>query len=110
MTYQVLREHDNKYIESVAFDQKEMKYGNFIVLVDDISRINLNKFAFGKNKILVIEDNETNREKLKYLHSVRWQEIIEEYYSGCYLSKYSFCEYSNNKNIFINTFYFIDTE
>ncbi len=111
LTYQILKEYDNKYIESVVFDiQKEMKYGNFIILVDDISRINLNNFAFGKNKILVIEDNETNREKLKYLHSVRWQELIEEYYSGCYLSKYNFCEYSNNKDIFINTFYFIDTE
>ncbi len=111
LTYQILKEHDNKYIESVAFDiQKEMNYKNFIILVDDISRINLNNFAFGKNKILVIEDNESNRENLKYLHSVRWQELVEEYYSGCHLAEYSFCEYSNNKDIFINTFYFIDTE
>lgn len=111
LTYQILKEHDNKYIESIAFDiQKEMNYKNFIILVDDIRRIKLNNFAFGKNRILVIEDNENNREKLKYLHSVRWQELIEEYYSGCHLAEYSFCEYSNNKDIFINTFYFIDTE
>lgn len=27
-----------------------------------------------------------------------------------YLSEYSFCEYTNNEDKFINTFYFIDTE
>lgn len=111
LTYQILKEQDNKYIASVAYDiQKEMKYGNFIILVNDINRIDLKDFVFGKNKILVIEDNETNREKLKYLHSIRWNELIAEYYEGVHLSKYYFCEYSNNKDTYINTFYFIDTE
>lgn len=111
LAYQILKDHDNKYIESVAFDiQKEMKYKNIIILVNDINRINLDYFAFGKNKILVIEDSEANREKLKYLHSIRWQELIDEYYRGSHLSEYNFCEYSNNKDKYINTFYFIDTE
>ena len=48
LTYQITKEHDNKYIESVAFDiQKEMSYNNIIVLVNDINRINLNYFSFG---------------------------------------------------------------
>lgn len=111
MAYQILKEHDSKYIESVAYDiQKEMKYKNIIILVNDINRINLNDFAFGLNRILVIEDNENNKEKLKYLHSIRWKAIIDKCYKGIYLSQYSFCEYINNKDKFINTFYFIDTE
>lgn len=111
LTYQILKKHDNKYIESVAYDiQKEMNYGNFIILVNDINRIDLNYFAFGKNQILVIEDNEANRERLKYLHSIRWNELIDEYYKGVHLSEYYFCEYSNNKDTYITTFYFIDTE
>lgn len=111
LTYQILEEHDNKYIESVAYDiQKEMNYKNFIILVNDINRINLDDFAFGKNKVLVIEDNENNREKLKYLHSIRWNELIDEYFKDVHLSEYTFCEYSNNKDKYINTFYFIDTE
>ena len=111
LTYQILKEHDNKYIASVDYDiQKEMKYRNFIILVNDIKRIDLNDFVFGKNKILVIEDNETNREKLKYLNSIRWNELIDEYYKEVHLSEYYFCEYSNNKDKYINTFYFIDTE
>lgn len=44
-----------------------MKYKNIIVLVNDINRINLDDFDFGLNQILVIEDNEINREKLKNL-------------------------------------------
>lgn len=111
LTYQILEEHDNKYIESVAYDiQKEMNYKNFIILVNDIKRINLDDFAFGKNKVLVIEDNENNREKLKYLHSIRWNELIEEYFKDVHLSEYTFGEYSNNKDKYINTFYFIDTK
>ena len=111
LTYQILEEHDNKYIESVAYDiQKEMNYKNFIILVNNINRINLDDFAFGKNKVLVIEDNENNREKLKYLHSIRWNELIDEYFKDVHLSEYTFCEYSNNKDKYINTFYFIDTE
>lgn len=111
LAYQILKEHDSKYIESVAYDiQKEMKYKNIIILIDDINRINLNNFAFGSNRILVIEDNEINKEKLKYLHSIRWKEIVDKCYKGAYLSEYSFCEYTNNKDKFINTFYFIDTE
>ncbi len=111
LTYQIVKEHDNKYIKSVAFDiQKEMNYKNFIILVNDINRINLDDFTFGKNKVLVIEENEHNREKLKYLHSIRWKEVIDEYFKDVHLSAYTFCEYSNNKDKYINTFYFIDTE
>ena len=111
LAYQILKEHDNKYIQSVIYDiQKEMKYRNIIILIDDINRINLNDFAFGLNQILIIEDNAINKEKLKYLHSIRWKEIIDKCYKGAYLSEYSFCEYANNKDKFINTFYFIDTE
>lgn len=111
LAYQILKDHDSKYIESVIYDiQKEMKYKNIIILIDDINRINLNSFAFGLNQTLIIEDNAINREKLRYLHSIRWKEIVDKCYKGAYLSEYSFCEYTNNKDKFINTFYFIDTE
>lgn len=111
LVYQILKEHDNKYIESVIYDiQKERKYNNIIILIDDINRINLDNFAFGKNQVLVIEDNEINREKLKYLHSIRWSKLVEKCYKDVYLAKYSFCEYTNDRDKFINTFYLLDTE
>lgn len=38
LAYQILREHDNKYIQSVIYDiQKEIKYKNIIILIDDIN-------------------------------------------------------------------------
>lgn len=95
----------------MAFDiQKERKHKNIIILVDDINKIDLNYFAFGNNRTLVIEDNEENRAKLKYLHSIRWKELVEQCYKGVHLAKYNFCEYTNNKDKFIITFFFIDID
>ena len=112
LTYHICKEHDNRYITSVIYDiQKEKKYRNIIVLVNDIGRININDFSFGMNKVLIIEDTNTNREKLKYLHSINWPELIQKMYKNkVFLSEYNFCDYTDNKNKYINNFYFFDTE
>lgn len=113
LTYQIANEkiHDNNYIASVMFDiQKEQKHRNIIILVDDIKRINFDNFSFGMNQVLIIEDTNENREKLKYLHSIRWKEIVDKCYKGAYLSEYGFCDYTDYKHKFISTFYFLDTE
>lgn len=112
LTYHISEEHDNRYLNSVVYDiQKERKYKNIIVLINDIKRINKNDFAFGNNQVLVIEDNEQNREKLKYLHSINWSKIIEKYYHcKVYLAEYNFCDYTDYKNKYISIFYFLDTE
>ena len=112
LAYSITGKHDNKYIMSVLYDiQKEKKYKNIIVLVNDINRIDKDMFSFGMNRVLIIEDNTDNREKLKYLHSINWSEIIRQTYKNkIFLSEYNFCDYTDNKNKFINTFYFLDTE
>ena len=112
LSYCITKNHDNRYITSIVYDiQKEKKYKNIIVLVDDINRIDKEKFSFGMNKVLVIDDNSDNREKLKYLHSINWAEIIrQKYKNNIFLSEYNFCDYTDNKNKYINTFYFLDTE
>ena len=52
-----------------------------------------------------------NREKIKYLHSINWAKIIrQKYKNNIFLSEYNFCDYTDNKNKYINTFYFLDTE
>lgn len=112
LAYQITAKHNNKYIISVLYDiQKEKKYRNIIIFINDIKRINLNDFIFGNNQVLIIQDNEQNREKLKYLHSISWFKIIQKYYkSNIYLSEYNFCDYTDNKNKYVSTFYFFDTE
>lgn len=112
LTYHISEEHDKKYLNSVIYDiQKERKYKNIIVFINDINRINNLDFAFGNNQVLIIEDNEINRERLKYLHSINWLKIITEYYKDkAYLSEYNFCDYTDYKNKYISNFYFLDTE
>ena len=112
LTYQISKEHDARYITSVIYDiQKERRYKNIIIFVHDESRININDFTFGKNQVIVIQDSVQNREKLKYLNSVNWDKVIHDYFkSNVILSEYSFCDYTNHKDKYISTFYFIDTE
>lgn len=97
---------------SIIYDiQKEKKFKNIIVLVNDINRINLNDFAFGVNKVLIIEDNKKNREKLKYLHSINWSKIINDNFRNrLFFSEYNFCDYTDYKNKYVSTFYYLDTE
>ncbi len=112
LTYHISKEHDNRYLNSVIYDiQKEKTYKNIIVLVNDIKRIKSNDFAFGNNQVLIVEDNEENREKLKYLHSINWSKVIEKYYNNkVYLSEYNFCDYTDYKSKYVSIFYFFDTE
>lgn len=112
LTYKISSEDDKKYIMSIIYDiQKEKKYRNIIVLVDNITRININDFAFGMNKILVVEDTQYNRESLKYLHRIDWSKLISGIYKkDMYLSEYNFCDYTDHKNKYISIFYFLDAE
>ncbi len=112
LAYKITSEHDNKYLMSVIYDiQKEKKYKNILILVDDISRININDFAFGMNEVLIVEDILENREKLKYLHSINWSKLLNKCYNNkIILSEYSFCDYIDYKNNYISYFYFLDTE
>ena len=112
LTYLITEEHDHKYITSIMYDiQKEQKYKNIIILVDDINRINFNEFTFGINQVIILEDTRENKEKLQFLNSVNWSNIINRYYKNrVNLSEYGFCDYTDNKFKFISTFYFVDTE
>lgn len=112
MTYHISEENDNKYINYVLYDiQKEQKYQNIIILTHDINRIKIDGFAFGKNQVLILEDNEINREKLKYIRRINWTKVIDNlFWNNIYLSEYNFCDYTDYKKKYISTFYFLDTE
>lgn len=113
LTYHITEEHDDKYIRLIIYDiQKEKRYKNIIILVNDTHRIKIKDFTFGMNQVLIIHDTEENREKLKYLHSLDWYNVVREQYKrfNIYLSDYNFCEYTDYKNKYISTFYFFDTE
>ena len=114
LTYYFTENHNDKYLRLILYDiQKEKKYKNIIILTNDVNRIKTSDFTFGMNQVLIINDTEENREKLKYIHSIDWYKIIKElFYKRCniYLADYNFCEYTDYKNKYINTFYFFDIE
>jgi len=112
LTYSISENHDKKYQNSVIYDiQKEKKYQNIIILVNDISRLSTSDFSFGMNQVLVVEDNDANREKLKYLHSIDKTRLLEDIYKKpMSISEYNFCDYTDHKNKYVSIFYFLDTE
>lgn len=112
LTYYISEDRDKRYIASIAFDiEKEMEYKNFIIFVNDINRINLEDFAVGKNSVLIIEDNEENREKLKYLHRINWSRVLKDYFKEeIAIASYMFCDYTDYINKYISTFYFVDAQ
>ena len=112
LTYHISAEHDHKYLMSVVYDiQKERKYKNIIILIDDINRVDLQNFSFGYNQVLVIEDTAENRNKLNYLNSINWSKVIQDYYKNkVFLAEYNFCDYTDYEDKYISLFYFFDTE
>lgn len=112
LTYHISCEHKSKYINSVIYDlQKEIKHKNIIILVDDIKRINLKDFTFGFNSVILCEDNDEKLKELEYLHRINWSKIINKLYNNkVHISEYNSCNYTDNKEKYISTFYLIDTE
>lgn len=112
LVYYVPKKRDKRYMASVIYDlEKEREYKNFIILTDDMHNVKMNDLAFGKNQVLVLEDNECNRENLKYLHSINWARIIEDYYDNkVFFAEYYFCDYTDYEQKYVSTFYFLDAE
>lgn len=112
LTYHISSSHTDKYLNSVMYDlQKELKYKNIVILIDDISRIDFLKFSFGFNSVIICEDTDESLEKLKYLQQINWNEAIKaEFKEILNLSELNFCDYTNNKSLYVSYFYFVDTE
>ena len=111
LTYHISKEHITKYINSVVYDlQKETRNKNILVLVDDIKKIELRNFVFGFNSLIISEDKDEDLQKLKYIQQINWPKIVQKLYKDVHISEYNFCDYTNNKDKYITTFYLIDTE
>ena len=106
------KEHDSRYIASIIYDmQKEKKFKNFIILIDDINRVNINDFSCGSNQVIFVEDTEKNRMLLNYLNNINWKRLIENNFKpSVVLSEYTFCDYTDYKDKYISTFFFLDAE
>lgn len=111
LTYHISDLHDTKYINSIYYDlQKETRYKNIIILINDISRINMKEWAFGFNSLVICEDSDESLKKLKYIQQVNWLNVVNKLYgSKVHISSYNFCDYAF-KDKYISVLNFIDTE
>lgn len=111
LLYHISSKQTERYINSVMFDiQKESKYKNVIVLVDNIERIKLNNFAFGLNSVIICCDDDESIERLKYLQSINWFNISLLIKEKIYLAESNLCDYVTDKGEYITVFYLVDTE
>ena len=74
------------------------------------SKIELRNFVFGFNSLIISEDKDEDLQKLKYIQQINWPKIVQKLYKDVHISEYNFCDYTNNKDKYITTFYLIDTE
>ena len=78
LTYHISNEHTDKYLNSVIYDlQKELKYKNVIIMIDDIARIDFLKFSFGLNSVIICGDTDKALDKIKYLQQISWTKVIQ---------------------------------
>lgn len=112
LVYYIPEIKNDEYMNSIIYDiEKENQYGNIIIFTDKKNKLKQRDFVFGLNQVLIVEDSEENREKLKYLHNVRWNNIMQKLYKqNIVISEYNFCDYTDHKNKYISTFNFYDTE
>lgn len=112
LTYYISKDHDENYIASILWDiKKEKNYENIIVFVEDIKKINLEEFVFGKYEILIVETNSESKKLLQYMNRMHWEHAVDDLYGRhAVLSEYNFCDFTNHKDKYISYFYFLDTE
>ena len=111
LIYHISKEHTQKYINSIMYDlQKETRHKNILILIDNIKRLEIRNFVFGFNSLIICEDTDEQLQKLKYIQQINWPKIVQEQYKDVHIAEYNFCDYTNNKDKYIATFYMIDTE
>lgn len=112
LTYYISSKHTQGYIRTLIYDiRKERIHKEFIVFVEDIGKINMNDFVFGKDKIYIIPKIEENIHIIENINKINNPELFKRMYKDkVYLSGHTFCEYYINQNHFVYTLPLIDTE
>ena len=71
LAYYISKQHTKTYIRNLTYDVKKEKiYNNFIIFVEDIDKINIHDFVFGKNKLFIIPVDEKNINLLENIDKI----------------------------------------
>lgn len=113
LVYYISKKSSKRFCNSIIYDfQKEQKYKQAILFIEDINMINIKDYAFGSNQFIIFSypfENLINlfREQFK----IDYRKILDELgYDNSFVSKWYFCDYETQNKQFITFLPFIDCE
>ena len=114
LTYYISAKKEHIYIKQLIFDiNKSINFDNIIIFVEDFNVIDkrYSNLALGKDKTLIILNNNKNKEILRKYNSIYPYEILERLFdSEILVSDWDKADYLLEDGIYILYMPFIDTE
>ena len=114
LTYYISAKKEHIYIKQLIFDiNKSINFDNIIIFVEDFNVIDkrYSNLALGKDKTLIILNNNKNKEILRKYNSIYPYEILERLFdSEILVSDWDKADYLLEDGIYILYMPFIDTK
>ena len=113
LVYYISKKSSKRFCNSIIYDfQKEQKYKQAILFIEDINMIDIKDYAFGSNQFIIFSYPFENliylfREQFK----IDYRKILDKFGStNSFISKWYFCDYETQNKQFITFLPFIDCE
>ena len=113
LVYYISKKSSKRFCNSIIYDfQKEQKYKQAILFIEDINMIDIKDYAFGSNQFIIFSYPFENliylfREQFK----IDYRKILDKFgYTNYFISKWYFCDYETQNKQFITFLPFIDCE
>lgn len=114
LSYYISKKKEDIYIKQLLFDiNKSFNYENIIIFVEGLDVINskYSNLSFGKEKTIVILNDNYNKELIKKYTDINWHEVLEEIYKKeILISDWDKADYLLDENKYIIEMLFINTE
>lgn len=113
LVYYISKKSTKRFCNSIIYDfQKEHKYKQAILFVEDINMINIKDYVFGSNQFIIFTLSFENwiyvfNEQFK----IDYGKILDKLgYNNSFISEWYFCDYETKNKQFITFLPFIDCE
>lgn len=114
LTYYLSYKKEHVYIKQMIFDiRKALDNENILIFVDDYNNIckKYSYLAFGKNKTIIIINNEYNKKLLKNYDKLNIHDLLEIIYEEeLFISDWELADFLKENGEYIIFMLFIDTE
>ena len=114
LTYYISLKKEDLYIKQLMFDiKKAVNYDDVIIFVDQLDVISkkYNNLSLGKDNIVIVLNDDYNKELLKKYYNQDIHDVLENMYSEeILISNWKYADYMLEDNTYIITMPFINTE